>query len=294
MHLEQASSERSYAFLVDSTKLRSTDLAEYLAESPLNLAVISEVTAFEPYRSRRTAVIARNLEIICTYPRQLRILRGTHDIAALEASGAISALEYVDPAQTAGTSDFCAGVLRAADGDSWYVAAMAEHVAAAEAHVAQLRSHMTEVAAGLKAFGKGFSRDSLAAMRAGERYPPEVQAYCWHFITGLARDMFTAHYGSAPFDERTPLTVRRFLFRYAAAGTMLALWWTRNGGLDSVRPEKLANDLIDMQQAAIALKFDGLMSTDAKLMDIYHETWALLTVVEESLSFPPQDPVDAL
>lgn len=286
---EHRDDSRTFAFLVDSSALRTKALEEYLCEHPSNLAIISEVTAFEPYRNRRPQAIGRNLEICCRYPGQLRVLRGTIDIIASENEGPVSAVEYIDPRQTAGSAEFCAGLDRAIRGDVAMMKAMEAHVAAADAHLTRLKAQMGEVAEGLKDFGRMLGVENISALRRNELYPPQVLERSWWFITELARGMFAQNYGDKPFDAQRHDIVRRLLFRFAAAGTVLALWWTRHGGLESVRSDRLANDLIDLQQVALALKFDGLITEDAKLMDIYSETGALIQVLEESLGVGPDD-----
>jgi hypothetical protein len=210
-------------------------------------------------------------------------LRGTSNIIALEKNGPIAASEYIDPVQTSGSAEFCAGLQRAAAGDPTYLNALGEHVVAVEKHLSEVQTGISEVAESLKAFGRTFSPASITALRRGELYPAEVLERSWAFITDLAHSMFAQHYPEHEFDPRTPGVVQRLLFRYAAAGTVLALWWMRKGGLESVRAERLTNDLIDLQQVALAIKYDGLLAMDSKLLDIYSETSALMTVIEESL-----------
>jgi hypothetical protein len=75
--------------------------------------------------------------------------------------------------------------------------------------------------------------------------------------------------------------VHTLAFRYGCAGYLLALWWIRNGGIESANDDTLCNDILDAQQAALATYFDGLLTKDVKLQSIYKETRAYIDMLVE-------------
>jgi hypothetical protein len=64
----------------------------------------------------------------------------------------------------------------------------------------------------------------------------------------------------------------RLVLRYAVAAYVSALRWISVGGIDSVSVQRLANDLVDITHVAYATYFDGVLSEDRRLNDVYEET----------------------
>jgi hypothetical protein len=60
-----------------------------------------------------------------------------------------------------------------------------------------------------------------------------------------------------------------FLYRFALCSCLLSLRWASHGGAETATNEKLRNDLIDLNFVSFATFFDGLLSDDAKAIDIY-------------------------
>jgi hypothetical protein len=59
-------------------------------------------------------------------------------------------------------------------------------------------------------------------------------------------------------------------------GYLLALRWIAVGGAAGATAKKLRNDMVDVNFAATATDFDGLLSADQKLIAIYNEARYLL------------------
>ena len=75
------------------------------------------------------------------------------------------------------------------------------------------------------------------------------------------------------------------VFRYALAGYLLALRWISDGGINSVPTTTLTNDLADMAHVAYATYFDGVLSADGKLNELYEEVeWLLRNVFTARLA----------
>jgi hypothetical protein len=51
------------------------------------------------------------------------------------------------------------------------------------------------------------------------------------------------------------------------------------GGAHQAKPERIRNDLVDVTFAVFATYFDGLLTGDKKIDEIYHETDWVLTHV---------------
>ncbi len=60
---------------------------------------------------------------------------------------------------------------------------------------------------------------------------------------------------------------------------LLCLRWISDGSINSLKPDKRLNDLIDMNYAAYATFFDGLLTDDKKLIDIYRDACFFLNEI---------------
>ncbi len=70
-----------------------------------------------------------------------------------------------------------------------------------------------------------------------------------------------------------------FTFRYAVCAYAMSLKWVADSGYATVKVEKLQNDYIDMVYAAYATFFDGIITHDGKLREIYGlACWMLKSV----------------
>lgn len=75
-----------------------------------------------------------------------------------------------------------------------------------------------------------------------------------------------------------------FQFRYSLCTYSLVLKWIMKDGYNNVSNDKLRNDFIDMVYAAYATFFDGIITKDKKLLEIYQfARWLIDEVVSKWL-----------
>jgi hypothetical protein len=53
-------------------------------------------------------------------------------------------------------------------------------------------------------------------------------------------------------------------------------------GIEAASDDTLCNDILDAQQAALATRFDGLLTRDAKLQKIFEETRTYVAAFEDA------------
>jgi hypothetical protein len=70
-----------------------------------------------------------------------------------------------------------------------------------------------------------------------------------------------------------------YIFRLALCMHLLAHRWISVGGIERTQIAKIRNDFIDASFAAYATYFDGILSDDKKLNDIYERAVWLLNNV---------------
>jgi len=84
--------------------------------------------------------------------------------------------------------------------------------------------------------------------------------------------------------QRGPEVRNTFIFRYALCGYVSILTRLADGGAGNTKPEKLRNDVIDVNFATFATYFDGLLTADKRAGEIYAEADVLL---REVFAMPP-------
>ena len=118
--------------------------------------------------------------------------------------------------------------------------------------------------------GQSLSYDPshLKALRKGKELPQDFMNSITKNILLVTRFLMEKHPDVQTLPEFEFL-INNYVFRYAVCTHFLSLRWIRDGGIDQVAPEKLRNDVIDMSYVTYATYFDGLLSLDKKLNDIY-------------------------
>jgi hypothetical protein len=128
----------------------------------------------------------------------------------------------------------------------------------------------------LDVFIKSYSIDERSAIRTGQTYTPELKDKIVHMILLLAGSLFSEHpkVNALPTYNDLPNT---YIFRMSLCTYLLALEWGVLGGSQSVKIERLRNDIVDMHFATYATYFDGLLSSDSKPKRIYRAARDFLT-----------------
>ena len=78
------------------------------------------------------------------------------------------------------------------------------------------------------------------------------------------------------FIRKAAYAKNNYMFRWALAGYLLSMKWLSEGGYESLPIQKLQNDIVDTAYVAYATYFDGLLSNDNKMNEIYLMTKAFL------------------
>jgi hypothetical protein len=99
----------------------------------------------------------------------------------------------------------------------------------------------------------------------------------------LAGQLFKEHPSVTEW-PRGPELRNTFIFRYALCGYVSILKRIEDGGPGKTKPEKLRNDVIDINFAAFATYFDGLLTMDKRAGEIYADADFLL---REVFAMPP-------
>jgi len=244
---------------------------DHLAASKENLAVLTDYAAMEAYKSNTLNSIHRRMKVVCEFPTQVIVLRGTQEACGLTGTAMEIAERLIDPSQTLGFPQFCLALALARSGNRNLQRQLLQHGREAHAHLEKMLADSGQLAAGIADIAASYTRVELKIMRRPDLpYPDAMLEKTAHRIMDLAAHLMRDHPAVTRFPPASEAP-DRFLFRIALCGLILATRWISVGGAHLAKPDKLRNDQVDINFAAFATYYDGLFTADTRLASIYHE-----------------------
>jgi len=261
--------------IVDANYLQRPELHDYLTDSPDNYVVFTDFAFMEAHKGNALINISRSLEIVFDFPEQVMVLKDTRDVMALDFSSAHLPEHLVDDNRTVGFTEFCRQVQLAREGD----ATMSEEITRRGQWVSdyfeERRTRHDAIVDGIKGFIKSFEPSHLKALRTYQPLPPDMIEKAKKDVVLLSAFLFR----DSPAATHRALSNglrNHYIFRHTLSVYLLCLRWIADGGVDHLPPEKLGNDFVDMTYVSYATYFDGLLSGDKKMNELYGDTmWFL-------------------
>ena len=281
--LARAVRSRKTQKVVDTNCLQSEALRAYLSASTHNYAVLTNYAAMEAYKGDALKSIYSSMDILARHPEQVIVLKGTEDICALNGRAAASPELLIDDVQTREFPEYCQHLLTAKGGDLSLQAQLLENGREATAYIQRMLKDMPTLSSGIDLMAKTYSPEELKILRRRETHTPQMRERLVRNVLLLAAQFFKEH-PSVTELPRGPEVRNTFIFRYALCGYVSILKRIEDGGAGKTKPEKLRNDVIDVNFAAFATYFDGLITSDKRARQIYAEAEFLL---REIFAMPP-------
>lgn len=229
----------------------------------------------EAHKGNAIKNISKSIEIVSEFPDQVIILKGTRDIVKLSLSPD-GFQEFEDTTQTGEFREFCLRVRHAVKGgDSELETQILQNGRLASERFDKLLKDAEVFVKSIEEFVKSFKPDHLRALRKGEELDAEAIDRTIQDILLIAGYMFRDHPDVDKMPQASQLP-NSFILRYAVSAYLLTLQWISDGGTGNVKLEKLRNDIVDMNYITYATFYDGLLTRDAKMMEIYQETCFVL------------------
>jgi hypothetical protein len=256
--------------VVDSNFLQREELRTYLARSRRNYAVLSDYAAMEAYKGDTLASIYKSMAILSEYPRQVIILKGTQTVCGLSGRTAGLQRRLISESQTRQFSVYCRQLLAARHGDQTIENQLLRLGRDATVHMDRVLADAKKMATHFEKLAELFTQTEVRALRTGARPPDVMLDKMLTHILWTAGFMFRDHprVKKLPKWKETPNTL---IFRASVCFYLLALRWISVGGAKGAKPEKIRNDIVDINFAAYATFFDGLLTCDKKLAALYKD-----------------------
>ena len=256
--------------VVDCNGLGSEKLAQFLAKSRENMAVLTDFCIMESFN--RGAGVHVSYQTLSRHPSQVLVLETTPYIARLRPRSKGLFNRLVDHKGTADFPEYCAALVSGAS-------LTATDFAFKRELAARFIDELTPAAETLRApmieMVKKQAASDLKVLRTEKRLTPEFIGRAFADIALLTRGLYRdiPNYGPLP---DTPEVFYSFPFRLAVSHYALATYWEWKGGLQSLHATDLRNDITDCTYAAHASFFDGLITADGRLVDVYNLSIKLL------------------
>jgi hypothetical protein len=261
--------------VIDSNRLQSEALREFLATSTRNRAVLTDYVAMEAHKGDTLANIYERMAILGDFPRQVVVLKGTRVVCGLRGRTAGLQRRLIDEGQSSEFGVYVRRLRAAQAGNSSYQRQLLERGNDATEHLTKMLGDAKVVVTILEDVTKAFTKDERRLIRLDEPYSPAMVDKVVKTVMYIAASLFKGHPNVTfrPTYKELPNT---FIFRASLCMFLMSLHWVAMGGSTDVAPEKMRNDMVDMNIAAYATYFDGLLSADTKARRIHQEARMLL------------------
>jgi hypothetical protein len=270
--------------VVDAGALRSATLAEFLRASPRNTAVLTDYASMECFKGDGAVNIRRSLEIISHFPKQVAVLKSTAIISRLRPRKPGLHSRFIDRKQTAGFPRYCSALF-VGTADPEHVAYDTElKSTTSREHFGRLEAKATTIGEAWTALFKSYTAADLKDLRTNQTVSANLSRRIVKDILTVTARCFKNEFGV----DKLPLVkdaIYSFPFRFAVCSYVLALHWAVRGGYQTAAAIKLRNDFADATYASYATFFDGLITLDHKLNQIYTlSEWTLrnLFLIEQA------------
>ena len=264
--------------VVDTNFLQSTALRDYLSKSSQNFVVLTDYAAMEVYKTKSLPSIYRSMEILSQFPRQVIVLKGTKLVCGLRGRRAGLQRRLIDQQQTRQFHAYCRQLVAAQQGDRSIQRHLLQLGPSASANIEKIRLDATGLPKAIDEIVRDLTQDEIRNLRKGLPYTERMADKFIRDVLLVAGHMFKGHPRITVFPKAVELP-NTFIFRAALCAYLLSLRWISNGGADMALPEKMRNDIVDVSFAAYATFFDGLLTSDKKLNDIYEEAAFILQII---------------
>ena len=261
--------------VVDSNYLQSEELVVFLESSKNNIAVLTDYAAMEAYKGNSIESITKSMEILCRYPDQVIVLKGTKKICGLTGRSKGLVGRLIDEKQTKEFGSFAKGIMATSKGSRQYYRTILSHGTEATKHIDKMQNEAVGIPEGVLMLEKCFTKDEKEILRKRVQMPDELKKKVVAHIFNISSNFFS-HFPNHKQSQKLEEVFNTYIFRYATAGYVLAIRWITMGGIGGVKPERLRNDVVDLSYVTYATFFDGILTKDTRALDIYSDTKELL------------------
>lgn len=267
--------------VVDSNYLRKPELREYLSKSKANVAVLTDYAAMEAYKGDTLVSIYNSMSVLAEFSEQVIILKNTLITCGLNGRGGGLQKRLIDTSQTKEFRLYCERLAAAKAGNTALQRQLLDLGQEATRHLERMLSDAEVLPTVIEDIARAHTVDELRILRTGAPYSDEMVKKLMTAVLHTAATMFEGHPSVPARPDREDLP-NTYIFRAALCAYLLTLDWISVGGATAARGANattIRNDMVDVNFAAYATFFDGLLSSDEKVQRIHAEARLFLAAV---------------
>lgn len=261
--------------LVDSNALRHPGLKAYLQSSRDHYVALSDLTLVEMRKRNALRTSRESLQIVGAFPNQVFVLRRT-DLMLDE--------QVRNDADRTKLFDYQAGIelakrcreLTILPVPAWLRDQMGAEEQEAREIMERLTAEVAEFQPALVDAAKDFTAAELTQIRTGVAVTDTTRRKLLDLLKETTGSFILRNQEPG---RRAPMkltdAMSLFAFRYSLCMLLYYMTWVRRGRTDR-KLSRRVNDTIDMQVAAMATFFNGVLSADDDLQSVSHGARAVL------------------
>jgi len=262
-------------------------LRAWLAASKDHVAIITDYAQLEMLKGNALKNILKSTEIVAEFPKQVHILKPISAVSALKGKRKALKKRATSGGGTRSFRRWHDQRSRAVAGDQKSAESLVRAGQAASMQLADMLENMKGFADNIEDATAQFTDEELDILRRREPHTDEMILKIFDGTIELAEKFYLLHpdITKLPEAHEIPYT---FLFRFALCVYLHALHWRVQGGARDRLPERMRNDVIDVSYAAYGLCFDGVLSEDKLVREIYDNGRAMLELFTKHAPKPPR------
>lgn len=253
--------------LADSNALRHPGLKSYLSASRNHAIGLSDLILVEMRKSKALSTSRNSTMLVAQFPQQVFVLRRTDEMLSENITSANQIDSLFDYAETVEFAALCRD-LQTIPEPPGLRAHMAELESAAQLIMSRLTDEVAPLEAGLIDAANEFDQGELTQIRTGNGVTDATRRKLLNLLKDTIGNFILAN--QEPRRKGRMLlrdTMGMFGFRYSLCMILYYMEWVRLGRTGKKLPRRV-NDVVDMQVAAMATFFNGVLSADRTLQTV--------------------------
>ncbi len=215
--------------VVDSNYLQVSELDTYLSSSRTNYAVLTDYAAMEAYKGNTLESIFKSMCLLCRYPDQVIVLKGTAAVSGLRSHEKGLLKRFIDRSQTKGFIEYCKDLHKAENGDERRQKSLLSLGKDANGHMDRILNDAEDIITAITEISANYTQQELRIFRKKEPYSVSMIKKILENILELSELLFSHHPNVKHFPRQCDLTTS-FIFRYALCMYLLSIHWISEGG----------------------------------------------------------------
>lgn len=266
--------------VVDTNMLKDPALRAYLSKSRSNKVLVSEMVAVEINKHAAVEATPERLRILCSFPKQVFILRDSFDWLNNHINSAAAARALICDEQTEYFSSFCVSVYEQPQ-DPRFVAHLNDVEAKSKWHISELAGQSSHLESLYERIASLFTESERCELIARVPFSKSTVKKLLDLVAlANVQLLDDAAIDAADRPRNMNEALDTYLFRYALCMVLLYTRWMLGGGkATGKRLDRVTNDVVDMQIAATSTFFGGLLTGDMKPRDVSREARRMLRAI---------------